>query len=266
LQVKEPIPLNQQKTVLLDRDGHRVLLKGHVCLREGLLEMLLCLSQTKEHESVISLNSDAYLIHAALLLAGAEPGHPARYGEAFEPAEGDRIDINIHWTDDKGVKHSQPATKWIRSSTHRYFESPLESIPANIPTGEDDTLRFDEPNKLLLWYGTMTTEIRKKLLTHSDDEAYQKAVKDLHAQSQPRELKAEWVFGGSGFSKLEDGTQWYQAESGDVICVVNFGDALIDLSVASSVSNDNLNYEPYTERIPPVGTEVTVELKLADKK
>ena len=50
------------------------------------------------------------------------------------------------------------------------------------------------------------------------------------------------------------------AENGDVVCVANFGDALLDVSVESSSSNEGLMFEPYAERIPPLGTEVTVEL------
>src|SRR5687768_3825558 len=49
------VPLNKQETVLLDRPGRRVLVKSKVVLREGLLEMLACPLQTKEHESILAV-------------------------------------------------------------------------------------------------------------------------------------------------------------------------------------------------------------------
>ena len=54
---KEPVPLNKQGTVLLDVDGKRLLLKTKVCLRDGVLEMFCCLKQTKEHESILAIES-----------------------------------------------------------------------------------------------------------------------------------------------------------------------------------------------------------------
>ena len=47
---RPPVPLNRQGTVLLDRDGKRLLLKAKVAARDRVLEMLCCLKQTKEHE------------------------------------------------------------------------------------------------------------------------------------------------------------------------------------------------------------------------
>ena len=59
--------MNKQETVLLDAEGKRLVLKGEVCLREGLLEMLVCLKQTKEHESILSVATKAQTVHAGLL-------------------------------------------------------------------------------------------------------------------------------------------------------------------------------------------------------
>ena len=58
----------------------------------------------------------------------------------------------------------------------------------------------------------------------------------------------------------KDGTQYYMAEAGNVVCVANFGDAMIDIAQLSSADNGGLMYEPYTERLPSRRTAITVEL------
>ena len=54
--------------------------------------------------------------------------------------------------------------------------------------------------------------------------------------------------------------QYYLAEAGDFICVSNFPDAMLDLPIESTDSNDALEFEAFTEHIPPRGTKVTVVL------
>jgi hypothetical protein len=74
-------------------------------------------------------------------------------------------------------------------------------------------------------------------------------------------MEYPWVFGGSGFfTDPQTGNEYYQAESGDLICVSNFGDAMLDLPIESTDSNDDLEFEAFTEHIPPKGTKVTVVL------
>lgn len=77
-------------------------------------------------------------------------------------------------------------------------------------------------------------------------------------------LEDDWVFAGSilypdPFAK--DKPPIYGANSGDVICVSNFEDALLDLPIKSSKENAELVYEAFTERIPPIDTPVTVILE-----
>lgn len=74
-------------------------------------------------------------------------------------------------------------------------------------------------------------------------------------------LKYPWVFAGSGFWTDEaSGIKYYMAEQGDFICVSNFPSAMLDLPVPSSQDNQNLAYEAFTERIPPLGTRVRLVL------
>ena len=89
----ELIPLNKGETVLLDAKGKKLLLKSEVVLREGLLELLVCLKRTKEHESILSVDAPAQIIHAGLLALGAKQGSPVRWQPEFQAATGQPIDI-----------------------------------------------------------------------------------------------------------------------------------------------------------------------------
>ncbi|HEV3418283.1 MAG TPA: YdjY domain-containing protein [Pirellulales bacterium] len=74
-------------------------------------------------------------------------------------------------------------------------------------------------------------------------------------------LEFAWVFGGSGFwTDPDSGEKRYQANDGDFICVVNFPDSLLDLSIESPKDWSEHFYEPFTDRIPPKGTDVELVL------
>jgi hypothetical protein len=75
------------------------------------------------------------------------------------------------------------------------------------------------------------------------------------------QLDRDWVFAGSYLWKdPSDGKEYYQADSGEMICVSNFSTALMDLPIESSDSNSALQFEAFTERIPPMGTFVRLML------
>jgi len=187
--------------VWLDAKRGVVLVDGQVSLRRGMLEMFACIRNTKEHEAVVSANTQAFLVHAALLRLGAEPGHPAQFVPEFKPPAGTEIDISVEWLDPQGKLQTARAQDWVR----------------DMKTGK--------------------------------------------AMTYP------WVFAGSRFwTDEETGKQYYQAEGGDFICVSNFGTAALDIPVESSQSNDALEFEAFTERIPPLGTPVRLVLKPILKK
>jgi hypothetical protein len=253
-------PLNPQKTVFLDKKNGRLFLKTCVCLREGLLEMFLCKSRTKEHESILTIDSDAYVIHAGLLALGANAGQPVRFVPEFSPPQGDRIEIWVNWTDADGKQQRTQAQKWVRSLTRRYFVEKIGPLPNGIKLPRDPELKYIPEDGELVWFGIMTDAQRDTLLALSSDETYQNAIRKMHRESQPRTMDADFIFGGSGFHIEKDGSKWYQAEGGNLICVANFGDAMIDVSVRSSDVNAEASFEPDTDRVPPLGTPVVVEL------
>src|SRR5206468_2480476 len=76
-----------------DPKARRLVMRARVALREGPLEHLICLKGTKEHEAVLATPAPARLIHAGLLLTGAEVGHPVRFMPKFEPPAGTPIAI-----------------------------------------------------------------------------------------------------------------------------------------------------------------------------
>ena len=254
-------PLNSSGTVLLDLKGKRLLLKSEVVLREGLLELLVCLKRSKEHESILSVDTPAQIVHAGLLALGAKQGTHVRWEPEFQAATGQPIDIFFSWTDAEDKPHRVPAQSWVRHATRRYFVQKFESPPKGFKIPSDSELKWDSKNGELLWYGPMSEAQRDAALKISQDETFQKAIQSFFKQSQIRQMEADWVFAGSFFVTDEKtGEKFYQAESGDLICVANFASATLDLSATSSATNDDLMFEAFTERIPPVGTLITVEL------
>ena len=254
-------PLNKAGTVLLDVKGKKLLLISEVVLREGLLELLVCLKRTKEHESILSVDAQAQIIHAGLLALGAKAGTPVRWQPEYQAATGQTIDIFFSWTDEEGKHHRDPAQSWVRHATRRYFVEKLSPPPKGFKLPADSELKWDSRNEELLWYGHMSESQRDDVLKLSQDVKFQSAIKSFYKQSQIRQMEAGWVFAGSFFVTNEKtGEKFYQAESGDLICVANFASATLDLAATSSATNDDLMFEAFTERIPPLGTQVTIEL------
>lgn len=60
--------------ITIDVKNHQVSMEAKVCLRRGILEYLVCKTQTFEHESIFSTTVKGSHLHAALLLIGVEPG------------------------------------------------------------------------------------------------------------------------------------------------------------------------------------------------
>src|SRR5687767_8903033 len=92
--------LAQEYEAWIDTKNKRVIVDGVVCLRQGQLEMFACLKGTKEHESIISVDCKAYIIHAALLAIGAKSGTPVEFQPLYKPATGTTIDVTCIWTDE----------------------------------------------------------------------------------------------------------------------------------------------------------------------
>lgn len=141
--------------VWIDTKRKMVIMDGEVCLRKGSLEMFACLRGTKEHESIVAVPVDAYVVHAALLGIGAKQGEPVSFDPEYTPPSGDVIDVLVQWTDDKKKLQSVRAQQWVREAQGKkemaynwvfpgsYFwkDIPLEEIQKAKKEGIDpDTL------------------------------------------------------------------------------------------------------------------------------
>ncbi len=106
--------LDPVSRVWADKKNKRVIVDGFIALREGQLEMLACIVDTKEHESVVAVYSRAFLVHAGLLAVGAEKGAPVKWRPEYQPPTGSEIRVIALWKDEDGTRHAIDTRKWVR--------------------------------------------------------------------------------------------------------------------------------------------------------
>jgi hypothetical protein len=111
---KGAVRLSPEYDVWVDPKEKSVIIDGQISLREGMLEMFACTRNTKEHESIVSANTKAFIVHAALVRLGAQPGHPAQWNPEYKPPAGTEIEITVFWLDEKGKEHTSRAQEWVR--------------------------------------------------------------------------------------------------------------------------------------------------------
>ena len=96
-------------------------IEARVCLEVGMLELIVCSQDTKEHEAVLAVEAKAAHIHAALLLLGAKPGHPAMRKPINEertrwvdlPPRGGEIDVFLVFENEEGQMEEHPISKFL---------------------------------------------------------------------------------------------------------------------------------------------------------
>lgn len=213
--------LDVSDPIWFDRHERQVVMVGVVCQRCAPLELFACVKGSKEHESVVVVDAKPYVMHAGLVAAGAVPGSPVRFVPEFVPASGTEIEITLIWQDENGRRRRARAQDWVRDVADLYWT--FEGVVAN---------EFDD---------------------------------ELNPADQPaawKDMQYPWVFAGSQFVQDDrTGERYYQADAeGDLICVSNFPGAVLDVPIRSTDSNAALLFEAFTERIPPLGTPVTLIL------
>jgi hypothetical protein len=104
-------PLGQD--LWFDPKGLRLVIRARVALQDGALELLLCRKNFKEHESILATEAPPKLIHAGLLLTGAEVGHPVRFEPKFQPPAGTSIAIELEW-EQAGKLKKADAREWVK--------------------------------------------------------------------------------------------------------------------------------------------------------
>ncbi|MCC6494337.1 MAG: hypothetical protein IT424_15100, partial [Pirellulales bacterium] len=109
----------------VDAKNKRVMVDGYVSLREGFLEMFACKVGTKEHESIVAVQSQMETVHAALLAIGAKSGTPVQYVPDFKPPSGTEIAVEVRWLDDQGKWKTAKAQDWVLDhATKKTLEHP----------------------------------------------------------------------------------------------------------------------------------------------
>lgn len=89
----------------------------------------------------------------------------------------------------------------------------------------------------------------------------QEWIQDLKTK---KPMAHQWVFAGSRFVKnpeKPDDPEFYTANNGEVICISNFPDSMLDLPVQIGKDDDQLAFQAFTEKIPPKLTKVWVVLE-----
>ncbi len=139
-------------------------------------------------------------------------------------------------------------------SKSRYVQAALLAVGATqgTPVAFDPEYRPATGQRIAIWVLWKDSEgkIQKS-----------KAQQWVEYTGTNKALDLDWVFGGSSFwTEPETGKEYYQADSGDLICVSNFTTATLDLPVESSATNAALQFSAFTQNIPPRGTPVRIVL------
>jgi hypothetical protein len=74
-----------------------------------------------------------------------------------------------------------------------------------------------------------------------------------------KRAECSFVFAGSDFFKAPNTERLvFLGDDGDLVCVSNFPGSIIDVGQESSKDNSSRLFEAMTEKIPPIGTKVTL--------
>lgn len=209
--------------LVIDVKNRKIDIQAKVCMDEGMLEFIACINDTKEHESILTVQAVPMHIHAALLMLGAKNGNPAMIKPKNEektewvhlPPRGDPITVSLVIKDKDGKEVERPIHEFIQR---------IKQEPLGI---EEDQAAKDEE------------------------------LADLATQFDT------FLFAGSQIIVDEEGNKQYLAdESGHVISISSFGDELICLPTRQSQDNSALIWEINPTHLPKVGTKVTLRLTL----
>lgn len=142
--------------VKINIDEWSVDVDADVCEDFGLLEVIACVKDTRDHESVVSTEAKPSHIHTALLLLGARPGSPAMQQmlEGDPPRfrtilpSGSPVDVYLVVKDDKGVASERPVNEFIIRAPEMY-----DAVGQPIP--EEDTKKENFPTHTFLFAGSV---------------------------------------------------------------------------------------------------------------
>lgn len=107
--------------LVIDFQARCVDLEASVCLEEGMLELIACTKETKEHESIVVISARPMHVHTALLLLGAKNGNPAMRRPVGEqqtrwidvPPRGDPVDVYLVFENPHGKQVEHPISDFV---------------------------------------------------------------------------------------------------------------------------------------------------------
>ena len=120
-----PAEVHPFEGITVLRDQPAVEIEAWTCLESGWLEQIACSPNSREHESLVVVAAKPSDIHAALLMAGFQPGSPGRwmYEEdelRIVPPAGDRLDIFVRYRRAGTTEEiEEPIANWIRDAEGR---------------------------------------------------------------------------------------------------------------------------------------------------
>lgn len=209
--------------VHIDPEARTVDVECEVALRNGALELIACLPDTKEHEAIVMTTARPMHIHTALLLVGAKAGHPAmqrRIGEdpprwINVPPTGGPVKVSLAFKDTDGKEVVRPIADFIMRITDHgppVFENEEED-------GDDaEDLRF--PTSTFLFTGSHLLDGK---------------------EGQPKRYLAD--------------------ETGNVVSISTFGDELLGLPMVIGHDNQGLVWEVDSTHLPALGSKVRLRLE-----
>jgi hypothetical protein len=142
--------------VRINLDEWSVDVDSRVCLRDGLLELIACTKDSKEHESIIVVDAKPSHIHAALLLLGAKAGNPAMQQPIdsemtrfiHKPPTGAAVDVSLVLTDAQGKATVHPISDFISPADHGGAET-------GSATPDDQERKKEFPTSTFLFAGSI---------------------------------------------------------------------------------------------------------------
>ena len=215
--------------LVIDLQRRCVDLEAVICLEHGFLELIACTKGTKQHESIVAVSARAMHIHTALLLLGAQNGHPAMRKPVDKektrwvhmPPRGDAVDVFLVTKDKQGRPIERPISDFIIRSTERIDEVDGAVIVA--------------PGAAKRRKGQNNSNVR---LPHT------------------------FVFAGSRLLDNGDGPRRYLADvSGNVISIATFGDEVLCLPFRQTQDNRSLMWHIKPGSLPQVGTRVILRMR-----
>jgi len=111
----------------IDLKQHEVRMDADVCLAEGILEFLICLPDTYEHEAVFVTKCKPSLLHIALVLIGLEPSRFALggfgWGDTGTGKDRSRVNMEVEY-EENGRKTRCKVSELLVSREHEDGEVP----------------------------------------------------------------------------------------------------------------------------------------------